>query len=119
MRRATTTTSCRKSASRSPEGACMNARMRMALLTVALATAAGTNAGESSFHLKNGPDAVLVRAYCSSCHSADYIEMNSRFMKKANWDAEVRKMIKVMGAPVPEGDVARIVDYLTEFYGVD
>lgn len=97
----------------------MNATSRTILLGVALGVTAGASAGEASFHLKSGPDAVLVRAYCSSCHSADYIEMNSRFMKKANWDAEVRKMIKVMGAPVPEGDVARIVDYLTQFYGVD
>jgi hypothetical protein len=97
----------------------VNARWRMTLLGVALGAAAGASAGESAFRLKDGPDAVMVRAYCSSCHSADYIEMNSRFMKKANWDAEVRKMIKVMGAPVPEADVARIVEYLTQFYGVD
>jgi hypothetical protein len=97
----------------------VNARSRIVLLSVALGATAGASAGEASFHLKNAPDAALVRAHCSSCHSADYIEMNSRFMKKANWDAEVRKMIKVMGAPVPEADVARIVDYLTQFYGLD
>ncbi len=45
--------------------------------------------------------------------------MNSRFMARAAWEAEVRKMMKVMGAPIPEGDVAAIVDYLTEHYGVN
>jgi len=60
-----------------------------------------------------------VRAYCSSCHSIDYIQMNSAFMKKASWEAEVRKMIKVMGAPVPEAEVARIVGYLAANYGVE
>jgi hypothetical protein len=26
-------------------------------------------------------------------------------------------MMRVMGAPIPDGDVAAIVDYLTEHYG--
>jgi hypothetical protein len=45
--------------------------------------------------------------------------MNSRFLKRAGWEAEVAKMIKVMGAPIPEADVPRIVDYLTRNYGID
>jgi hypothetical protein len=45
--------------------------------------------------------------------------MNSQFLKRAGWEAEVRKMIKVMGAPIPETDVPRIVDYLTRNYGVE
>jgi hypothetical protein len=32
--------------------------------------------------------------------------------RKASWQAEVTKMIKVYGAPIAEGDVAGIVDYL-------
>jgi hypothetical protein len=45
--------------------------------------------------------------------------MNSPFLKRAAWEAEVRKMIKVMGAPIPEQEVATIVDYLTRNYGVE
>ena len=96
----------------------MHSPLRMTLLILGLAMASAA-ADESTFKLKEGPDAVMVRANCTGCHSADYIQMNSRFLKKSGWDAEVRKMIKIMGAPVPEENVARIVNYLTEFYGVD
>ncbi len=88
-----------------------------ALLAAAGATAAAPD--ESSIHLKAGTDMVTVSAACSVCHSLDYIEMNSRFLKRAGWEAEVNKMIKVMGAPIPETDVPRIVDYLTQYYGVE
>lgn len=74
---------------------------------------------EAALRLKDGPEAVTVRAQCSICHSVDYIQMNAPFMKKAGWEAEVRKMMKVLGAPVPEEEVARIVDYLTRNYGVE
>jgi hypothetical protein len=43
--------------------------------------------------------------------------MNSPFLTRTAWDAEVRKMMKAMGAPIPESDVAPIVDYLTQYYG--
>ena len=81
--------------------------------------AAAALADESRIHLKDDPDAPIVRAACSICHSPDYIEMNSRFLTRAGWEAEVGKMIKVMGAPIPEQDVPRIVDYLTRNYGVE
>lgn len=86
---------------------------------LALATpASAALADESSLRLKPGPDVELVRARCSTCHSVDYIQMNGGFLKRAGWDAEVRKMIKVMGAPVPDGEIDRIIEYLTTRYGV-
>jgi cytochrome c5 len=85
----------------------------------ALGLAVAAHADESALRLKDAPEATTVRAYCSICHSVDYIPMNSPFMKKAGWEAEVRKMVKVMGAPVPEDEVARIVGYLTANYGVE
>jgi hypothetical protein len=45
--------------------------------------------------------------------------MNAPFMKRAAWEAEVRKMIKVMGAPIAEEKVQPLVDYLTKNYGVE
>jgi cytochrome c5 len=87
-----------------------------ASLVVAAAVAAADEGGN---HLKDGPEAATVRSACSVCHSTDYIEMNSPFLKRAGWEAEVGKMIKVMGATIPEADVPRIVDYLTRNYGVE
>lgn len=74
-------------------------------------------AAETDIALK--PDAAreLVVANCSGCHSLDYIQMNSGFLKPDNWKATVTKMVKVMGAPIPEQDVPTIVEYLGKHYG--
>jgi hypothetical protein len=90
-------------------------RLESALLLSMLAISA--NGGESSIKLASGAQTALVQLRCSTCHSLDYIVMNSPFMARAAWEAEVRKMIKVMGAPIPEQDVAPIVDYLAQHYG--
>jgi mono/diheme cytochrome c family protein len=97
----------------------MNIYTGAAIAMLALGPLAPANADESAVHLKDAPEAVTVRAHCSICHSVDYIQMNAPFMKKAGWEAEVRKMMKVMGAPVPEEEAARIVDYLTKNYGIE
>ena len=81
--------------------------------------AASAFAGESSIKLAGGAQSALVQSRCSTCHSLDYIVMNSPFLARAAWESEVRKMMKVMGAPIPEADVAAIVDYLTEHYGTN
>jgi cytochrome c5 len=74
-------------------------------------------AGEGEFQLKPGPGKSLAEANCSMCHSLDYIPMNSPFLDRRGWEASVSKMIKAMGAPVPEGDVQALVDYLASQYG--
>ena len=86
-----------------------------AMLSAVLAQV--VRADESTVQLKDAPDAALVVSRCSICHSVDYIQMNAPFMKRAGWEAEVRKMVKVMGAPVEEADFVRVVDYLTQQYG--
>ncbi|QWK19817.1 MAG: cytochrome c [Hydrogenobacter thermophilus] len=74
-------------------------------------------AGEEKVRLKDGEGKALVEANCSVCHSLDYIQMNSPFLDKKGWEAEVNKMIKAFGAPVKQEDVPKIVDYLTKYYG--
>lgn len=74
-------------------------------------------ADETAFKLKEGPGRQLVEANCVMCHSLDYIPMNSPFLDRKGWEASVNKMIKVMGAPVPEADAKAIVDYLAAQYG--
>ncbi len=94
----------------------MRAFTCFAAVGLALAAAETAAADESGIQLKSGPDADLVRGTCSICHSADYIPMNSPFLTRAGWEAEVGKMIKVMGAPISEQDAAKIVDYLAKNY---
>ena len=67
---------------------------------------------------KPGPDLETVQGNCGACHSADYVQTQPQgpAFKKAFWEAEVTKMIKVYGAPIDEADVPKIVDYLTRTY---
>jgi sulfite dehydrogenase (cytochrome) subunit B len=74
-------------------------------------------AQEDTLQLKPGAGQEKVLAYCSACHSVDYIQMNSPFPDRKLWEAEVNKMINAFGAPIPKEDVATIVDYLTAQYG--
>jgi cytochrome c5 len=87
------------------------------LLVFALLSTLPALAGEADVRLKDGPGKKLVEANCTMCHSLDYIQMNSPFLDRKGWEASVNKMIKTMGAPVAEGDVQNIVDYLASQYG--
>lgn len=93
----------------------MKIRFGSALLSSFLAMSA--YGGETPIKLAGGAQASLVQLRCSTCHSLDYIVMNSPFLTRAAWETEVRKMMKAMGAPIGEDDVAPIVDYLAQYYG--
>lgn len=82
-----------------------------------LAVAGPALAQESKVQLKDAPGRDKAMQ-CAACHSLDYIPMNSRFLNKAGWTAEVNKMINVLHAPIPKEDVETIASYLTENYGV-
>ena len=82
-----------------------------------LFAAAPALAQESQLRLNDGPGRPLVEANCVMCHSLDYIPMNSPFLDRKGWEASVNKMVKVMGAPIAEADVQKIVDYLAGHYG--
>ena len=84
------------------------------MLTLALSVAP---AAEDKYKLKQAPGVDKVRANCSICHSNDYIQLNSPFLDRKGWDAEVTKMIKAFGAPVKPEDVSEIVNYLVTNYG--
>ena len=91
----------------------------LALATLPLAAVAATLAlaGEEKVKLREGPNVGLVRDNCVSCHSLDYIELNSPFLDQKGWEAVVTKMQKVLGAPIKEEDVAPIAEYLAKYYG--
>jgi len=74
-------------------------------------------ADERKIYLTDAPNKDLVEANCSTCHSLDYIQMNSVFMDRKGWDGTVTKMMKVMGAPILPDVVPRIIDYLAKNYG--
>ncbi|VVE00427.1 MULTISPECIES: sulfite:cytochrome C oxidoreductase subunit B [Pandoraea] len=57
-------------------------------------------------------------AWCVMCHSIDYINSQPP-MPASFWSAEVTKMVKVYGAPIPEDQVKLISEYLGKTYGND
>ncbi len=75
------------------------------------------HAEEKPVQLKDAPGVEKVTTNCGSCHSLDYIEMNSPFLNPTQWDGEVTKMIRVMGAPIDETDAKEIAAYLKKNYG--
>ena len=88
------------------------------LMTLTVALAAGiVVAQERRLELKDGPGRAQVEANCGSCHSLDYILMNSPFLDRNGWDGSVTKMIKVFGAPINADDAKSIVEYLNANYG--
>lgn len=76
-------------------------------------------ADDSIIQLKQGQGMQIVSSNCATCHSLDYIEMNSPFLDHKGWEGEVNKMINVYHAPIDKNDVAAIVDYLAHYYGVE
>ena len=88
------------------------------LLTPALAAPVSYTLPEEIADYKPGPNRDVVKANCSACHSADYVQTQPRGekFKKDFWSAEVTKMIKVYGAPIDDADVAKIVEYLAATY---
>ena len=74
-------------------------------------------AEERLVELKQAPGLDKVEGNCGACHSLDYIQMNSRFLTAAGWDAEVTKMINAFGAPIGAADAKTIIDYLKTNYG--
>ena len=63
-----------------------------------------------------GPGAEAADNNCLACHSVEMV-MNQPAMASSAWKAEVDKMRAVYKAPVPEADVAAIVDYLARIKG--
>ena len=89
----------------------------MTLLVAATVPLAASRADEGAIRLRDAPGRELVQANCMTCHSLDYIQMNSVFLDREGWQKSVDKMVKAMGAPIRPEDVPAIVDYLTAAYG--
>ena len=81
------------------------------------AAAPAAIAAERAIALKAGTGKETVEALCAGCHSLDYIPLNSPFLDKQGWTAEVTKMINAYGAPIAQADAAKVIDYLAANYG--
>jgi len=87
-------------------------------LAIARATPTSYRLPDETAKFKAAAGVEIVQNNCTACHSSDYIETQPRAQKskKDFWQAEVTKMIKLYGAPIDDGDVGKIVDYLAANY---
>ena len=73
---------------------------------VATASAQGT-----PIELATGPGREIVEKYCgSTCHSLDYLTMNSSILDDKGWTNEENKMIDVFGALIKSAETTIIVE---------
>src|ERR1700722_5954819 len=102
-----------------------NPRRNVIYLAAALALATAAGAQRTSIQMppdnsvsqiKSGAGDDAVRKNCSFCHSTDYIVRQPRLTAQ-QWDAEVKKMIGVYGAPISAADAKTIADYFAKNYG--
>jgi len=68
---------------------------------------------ESDFPAGEGRSEVL--GYCNTCHSPRYILMQPP-LTHDQWAAEVTKMVKVFGMPIPDEAQPKIIDYLSAHF---
>jgi mono/diheme cytochrome c family protein len=90
---------------------------RVLCTAVAIAATSAALADETAITLKDGPGKDIVENNCATCHSLDYIRINSPFPDRKLWEAEVTKMIKAFGAPIDDADAKAITEYLVRNYG--
>jgi hypothetical protein len=62
-----------------------------------------------------GEGLAETQSFCAMCHSTRYITMQPP-LPAATWEAEVNKMIKTYGAPIPEASAKKITSYLQAHY---
>lgn len=67
--------------------------------------------------LKTAPGSDVATAQCGTCHSFDYVSTQPAGKPLAFWKAEVEKMKKVYGAPIPDDQIDPIAQYLAHSYG--
>jgi hypothetical protein len=65
--------------------------------------------------LVEGDGKLEVQSFCANCHSTRYITMQPP-LPGATWEAEVSKMMKTYGAPIPDATAKKITAYLRGHY---
>ena len=87
------------------------------LLAAAPALALKIDLPPETATLRPGPGSDIAQRQCVTCHSPDYLTVQPPGKPMAFWKAEVEKMKKVYGAPIPDDQIEPIAQYLTKAYG--
>ncbi len=87
--------------------------LRLLIVVLLLASPA---LAEEPVPLKQEPGLDVVRSSCATCHTLNYIRMNSPFLTQDQWKAEVTKMRTALGAPIDDDAAEAIIKYLSANY---
>ena len=71
---------------------------------------------EEEPQLPPGPGRETTQALCAMCHTTRYIMIQPTFSRET-WTAEITKMRKTFGGPIPEEKVPEILNYLMSVRG--
>ena len=63
------------------------------------------------------PGYAKAQAQCAACQSAEYLLYQPASAPRTYWENMVRRMQQVFKAPINEGDIPDLVDYLVKTYG--
>lgn len=73
----------------------------------------------ASYQPSELPGYRLVQQNCMTCHAAQYVGSQPHSLGRAYWDATVKKMKTVFGAPLRDEDIPVMADYLVKTYGAE
>jgi cytochrome c5 len=59
------------------------------------------------------PQASVANTYCLMCHSGGMV-MTQPPLTLSQWQAELRKMIKTYGCPLPQSDVDKLAQFMVQ-----
>ena len=65
------------------------------------------------------PGFALVEQNCRECHSPHYAEYQPTSSPRSYSEAQVKRMKAIFKAPLQDGDIPLIVDYLVRTYGAE
>jgi hypothetical protein len=85
-------------------------------LVLAMLLGSRAMAADAPNGLQAGAGRDTVEAACGTCHTLDYIRMNSVFLTPEVWKAEVTKMRTAFGAPIDDDAAADVLAYLIAHY---
>lgn len=72
---------------------------------------------KEEFKKSSLPGYNLAVQKCLICHSADYVQYQPPSIDRKGWEAEVKKMQQSFKAPLNDGEIPLIAEYITKLYG--
>ncbi len=90
--------------------------MKRLIALAALLCATPALAEPAPSWMKPGDGQDAVTSSCATCHTLNYIQMNSVFLTPDQWKGEVTKMRQVFGAPIDDDTTGAILKYLNANY---